>query len=117
MKIFAANTVIARSRFWYYLAALKKVKKANGEIVEIHEVSSKDQRQTIARVADRPIRPPRTRASVERSAASEHATATTLEQREAAHRRTRCSSDPPVRLASLPLTDLREEPELHQELR
>ena len=38
MKIFAQNSVIARSRFWYYLAALKKVKKANGEIVEIHEV-------------------------------------------------------------------------------
>jgi large subunit ribosomal protein L18Ae len=40
MKIFAANSVIARSRFWYYLAALKKVKKANGEIVEIHEVNT-----------------------------------------------------------------------------
>lgn len=38
MKIFAQNSVIARSRFWYYLGALKKVKKANGEIVEMHEV-------------------------------------------------------------------------------
>ena len=42
MKIFAANSVIARSRFWYYLAALKKVKKANGEIVEIHEIFEKN---------------------------------------------------------------------------
>lgn len=38
MKIFAQNSVIARSRFWYYLSQLKKVKKANGEIVEMHEV-------------------------------------------------------------------------------
>lgn len=42
MKIFAQNSVIARSRFWYYLAALKKVKKANGEIVEIHEIFEKN---------------------------------------------------------------------------
>lgn len=38
MTLFASNSVIARSRFWYYLAALKKVKKANGEIVAVHEV-------------------------------------------------------------------------------
>jgi len=42
MKLFAPNTVVARSRFWYYLAALKKVKKANGEIVEIREVFEKN---------------------------------------------------------------------------
>jgi len=42
MKLFATNSVIARSRFWYYLAALKKVKKANGEIVEMHEIFEKN---------------------------------------------------------------------------
>jgi large subunit ribosomal protein L18Ae len=42
MKLFAPNSVIARSRFWYYLAALKKVKKANGEIVSLHEVFEKN---------------------------------------------------------------------------
>jgi len=42
MKLFATNDVIARSRFWYYLAALKKIKKANGEIVEIHEIFEKN---------------------------------------------------------------------------
>jgi len=42
MKLFAPDTVIARSRFWYYLSLLKKVKKANGEIIEIHEVFEKN---------------------------------------------------------------------------
>jgi len=42
MKIFAPNSVIARSRFWYYMSLLKKVKKANGEIVEMHEVFEKN---------------------------------------------------------------------------
>ena len=42
MKLFAPNAVVARSRFWYYLAALKKVKKANGEIVSVHEVFEKN---------------------------------------------------------------------------
>jgi large subunit ribosomal protein L18Ae len=42
MKLFAPNSVIARSRFWYYLAALKKIKKANGEIVELHEIFEKN---------------------------------------------------------------------------
>jgi len=41
MKIFAPNSVVARSRFWYYLSNLKKVKKANGEIVEVHELFEK----------------------------------------------------------------------------
>ena len=39
MKIFAPNTVMAKSRFWYYLSLLKKIKRANGEILETHEVS------------------------------------------------------------------------------
>lgn len=38
MRIFAPNTVVAKSRFWYFLAKLKKVKKANGEIVSLNEV-------------------------------------------------------------------------------
>ena len=38
MKLFAPNTVIARSRFWYYLSLLKKVKRANGEIVGVNQV-------------------------------------------------------------------------------
>src|SRR5258708_3555912 len=39
MRIFAQNEVVAKSRFWYYLRKLKKVKKANGEIVAVNKVS------------------------------------------------------------------------------
>ena len=38
MRIFAPNTVVARSRFWYFLMKLRKVKKSNGEIISINEV-------------------------------------------------------------------------------
>ena len=38
MRIFATNTVVAKSRFWYFLMKLRKVKKANGEIVSLNEV-------------------------------------------------------------------------------
>jgi len=41
MKLFASNTVTARSRFWYYLSLLKKVKRQVGEIVEMHEIFDK----------------------------------------------------------------------------
>ncbi len=42
MRIFAPNDVVAKSRYWYYLRQLKKVKKANGEIVALHVVSELD---------------------------------------------------------------------------
>lgn len=35
MRIFAPNTVVAKSRFWYFLQKLYKVKKASGEIVAV----------------------------------------------------------------------------------
>ena len=38
MRIFAPNDVVAKSRFWYFLAKLKKVKKANGEVVSLNVV-------------------------------------------------------------------------------
>merc|ERR1711871_366699 len=38
MKIFAPNTVVARSRFWYFLSKLKKIKRANGEIIAVNEI-------------------------------------------------------------------------------
>ena len=38
MRIFAPNTVVAKSRFWYFLMKLKKVKKSNGEVVSINQV-------------------------------------------------------------------------------
>ncbi|WPH04912.1 Hypothetical protein R9X50_00780900 [Acrodontium crateriforme] len=41
MRIFAPNDVVAKSRFWYFLAKLKKVKKANGEIVSLNKIHEK----------------------------------------------------------------------------
>ncbi len=38
MRIFAPNQVIAKSRYWYFLRGLRKVKKATGEIVSVNEV-------------------------------------------------------------------------------
>jgi large subunit ribosomal protein L18Ae len=38
MVIFAPNTVVAKSRYWYFVNKLKKIKKANGEIVNVTEV-------------------------------------------------------------------------------
>ena len=40
MRIFAPNDVVAKSRFWYFLMKLKKVKKANGEIVSLNKVGT-----------------------------------------------------------------------------
>uniref|UniRef100_A0A2K5D5K0 60S ribosomal protein L18a n=1 Tax=Aotus nancymaae TaxID=37293 RepID=A0A2K5D5K0_AOTNA len=33
MRIFAPNHVVAKSRFWYFVSQLKKMKKSSGEIV------------------------------------------------------------------------------------
>lgn len=41
MRIFARDAVVAKSRFFYFLQKLKKVKKSNGEIVSINEVHEK----------------------------------------------------------------------------
>lgn len=38
MRIFAPNEVVAKSRFWYFLRKLRKVKKAAGELVAINQV-------------------------------------------------------------------------------
>jgi len=38
MKIFAPNYVQAKSRFWYFIALLKNVKKANGEVLACDEI-------------------------------------------------------------------------------
>ncbi|CAB3983160.1 60S ribosomal L18a [Paramuricea clavata] len=37
MNIFAPDEVTAKSRFWYFMAKLKKVKKSNGEVLSISE--------------------------------------------------------------------------------
>ncbi|KXH52702.1 60S ribosomal protein L20 [Colletotrichum simmondsii] len=41
MTIFAPNVTVAKSRYWYFLRGLKKVKKATGEIVSVKEIQEK----------------------------------------------------------------------------
>lgn len=41
MRIFAVNEVVAKSRYFYFLRKLKKIKRANGEIVSVNEVQEK----------------------------------------------------------------------------
>ena len=38
MKLWALDDVKARSKFWYFMSRLKKVKKANGQIIACNEV-------------------------------------------------------------------------------
>ena len=41
MKLWATNEVRAKSKFWYFLRKLKKVKKSNGQILAINEIFEK----------------------------------------------------------------------------
>ncbi|KAL8228798.1 hypothetical protein R6Q57_013698 [Mikania cordata] len=42
MKLWATNEVRAKSKFWYYLRKLKKVKKSNGQMLAINEIFEKN---------------------------------------------------------------------------
>ena len=41
MKIFAKSPVLAKSRFWYFVSYLKRVKRSNGEILSVSEIFEK----------------------------------------------------------------------------
>merc|ERR1712216_167274 len=41
MKLFAKNLVCARSRFWYFMGRLCRVKKANGQIISVNQIHEK----------------------------------------------------------------------------
>ncbi|KAK9464824.1 ribosomal L18ae/LX protein domain-containing protein [Lipomyces arxii] len=41
LSIFAPNTVVAKSRYWYFMKQLRKVKKSTGEIVSLRVISEK----------------------------------------------------------------------------
>merc|ERR1712146_371290 len=45
MKIFAKNKVVARSRFWYFIGRLCRVKKANGQIISVNQIFEKTPEQ------------------------------------------------------------------------
>ena len=46
MTIFAPNATVAKSRFWYFLRGLKKVKKATGEVVSVKVVRTRQRQKT-----------------------------------------------------------------------
>jgi large subunit ribosomal protein L18Ae len=39
MKLFARDEVRAKSRFWYFMHQMRKMKKTTGEILDVNEVS------------------------------------------------------------------------------
>ena len=41
MKLFAPNEVMAKSRFWYFMHQMRKMKKTTGEILDVNEVGSR----------------------------------------------------------------------------
>ena len=41
MRVFAKNSVLAKSKFWYFLKKQKRIKKANGEILAVSEIFEK----------------------------------------------------------------------------
>merc|ERR1719487_2078378 len=41
MKLFAKNRVVARSRFWYFMGRMCRVKKANGQIIGVSQIYEK----------------------------------------------------------------------------
>ncbi|KAK2642808.1 hypothetical protein Ddye_024571 [Dipteronia dyeriana] len=42
MKLWATNEVRAKSKFWYFLRKLKRVKKSNGQVLAINEIFEKN---------------------------------------------------------------------------
>jgi len=44
MKLFAPNEVMAKSRFWYFMHQMRKMKKTTGEILDVNEISEKNDR-------------------------------------------------------------------------
>jgi len=41
MTIFAPNETVAKSRFWYFIRGLKKMKKATGEVISVKVLHEK----------------------------------------------------------------------------
>eukprot|EP00939_MAST-03C_sp_MAST-3C-sp1_P005336 g5336.t1 len=41
MRVFAPNSVTAKSRFWYFLHKIHKLKKTTGEILSVNEIHEK----------------------------------------------------------------------------
>lgn len=39
IRVFAKNSVLAKSKFWYHMKRQHKVRKIQGEVVSVNEVS------------------------------------------------------------------------------
>eukprot|EP00441_Pelagodinium_beii_P047488 CAMPEP_0197623480 /NCGR_PEP_ID=MMETSP1338-20131121/3477_1 /TAXON_ID=43686 ORGANISM="Pelagodinium beii, Strain RCC1491" /NCGR_SAMPLE_ID=MMETSP1338 /ASSEMBLY_ACC=CAM_ASM_000754 /LENGTH=190 /DNA_ID=CAMNT_0043193463 /DNA_START=33 /DNA_END=605 /DNA_ORIENTATION=- len=44
MRLFAKNEVMAKSRFWYFLHQIDKMKRSTGEILAVNEIREKNRR-------------------------------------------------------------------------
>jgi len=42
MTIFAQDEVVAKSRFWYFMRKLKKIKKSAGQVVKVQQINEKN---------------------------------------------------------------------------
>ncbi|OAO14855.1 60S ribosomal protein L18a, partial [Blastocystis sp. ATCC 50177/Nand II] len=42
MRLFAPNPVTAKSRYWYFMHRLEKMKKGTGEILSVNEIHEQD---------------------------------------------------------------------------
>merc|ERR1712013_766074 len=42
MRLFAKNTVLAKSRFWYFMKKINKAKKSGGELLAVNELFDRD---------------------------------------------------------------------------
>ena len=57
MRLFAPNETFAKSRFWYFVRQLRKMKKATGEIVTVNKVCvERSEFVTNVRLRRRPLR-------------------------------------------------------------
>merc|ERR1711990_1163722 len=59
MRIFARNEVVAKSRFWYFLSFLRKLRKSDGEILACREIF--EQKPTTTIVKAKNCKRPRTK--------------------------------------------------------
>lgn len=67
MTIFAPNTSVAKSRYWYFLRGLKKVKKGTGEIVSVKEVCGSSLLRLLGEDREDDVNEPSTNSSNRRS--------------------------------------------------
>lgn len=112
MRVFAPNEVVAKSRFWYFLGKLRKIKKANGEIVSVNEVCTTPKRRSFVSTQEGCTKSlfRSTRSAPRRSRTSVSGSATTLAPVPTTCTRStvRCLASPPSTLSTkiwLPVTD------------